>query len=251
LAVVILAVFLGVVLGALRASADEKTGRKGGRVNLEMALQYDFYLVKGTQVSDGSGHQHHGQLHGGKIVEGPRKPAVQLDGKGIIAMAGLPESLNPAFRTFAIGAQCKPVAGDGVIAVLGDRENGFCLFLKEGVPHFAVRAKGELAQVSGPEALKMDQWVHLVGTMDAKGELWLMVNGWPVARAKGQLISQKPGRPFRVGADTGAALANYKTPLHWQGLLGDVRLYWGFLDRNENREILGDWADLPGCGCGK
>jgi hypothetical protein len=154
-------------------------------------------------------------------------------------------------RPFAIGAQCQPVAGDGVIAALGDQVNGFCLFLKQGVPHFAVRAKGELAQVSAPEALKMGQWVHLVGTVDSKGQLWLMVNGWPVARAKGHLISQKPTRPFRVGGDTGAALANYKTPLHWQGLLGDVRLYWGFLDRNENREVLGDWADLPGCGCGK
>ena len=36
---------------------------------------------------------------------------------------------------------------------------------------------------------------------------------------------------------------------HWQGLLEDVHLYWGLIDRNNDRDQLQDWADLPGCGC--
>ena len=33
--------------------------------------------------------------------------------------------------------------------------------------------------------------------------------------------------------------------------LQDVRLYWGVAERNANRELWQDWADLPGCGCVK
>ncbi len=62
---------------------------------------------------------------------------------------------------------------------------------------------------------------------------------------------QKPAEPFCVGADTGSPVGEYAPAMHWQGLLEDVRLYWGFMDRNENREQLQDWADLPGCGCRK
>ena len=32
-------------------------------------------------------------------------------------------------------------------------------------------------------------------------------------------------------------------------LLQDVRLYWGFMNRDDHREEWGEWADLPGCGC--
>lgn len=60
-----------------------------------------------------------------------------------------------------------------------------------------------------------------------------------------------PAEPLSVGADPGETVAEYLAPLGWHGLLEDVRLYWGFLDRNENREALADWADLPGCGCRK
>ena len=37
--------------------------------------------------------------------------------------------------------------------------------------------------------------------------------------------------------------------MRWQGLIQDVRHYWSFLVRNENRDQWGEWANLPGYGC--
>jgi hypothetical protein len=39
--------------------------------------------------------------------------------------------------------------------------------------------------------------------------------------------------------------------MHWQGLVEDIRLYWGFMDREADGTVMKDWADRPGCGCGK
>lgn len=56
---------------------------------------------------------------------------------------------------------------------------------------------------------------------------------------------------FCVGADIGSPVGEYAAPLNWHGLIEDVRRYWGLIDRNEQRDALQDWADLPGCGCRK
>ena len=247
--------YLAFALGILATGRDPRAAEqpKGGLGSgkSELVLQYDFSSVHGTRVGDGSGKKHDGELKGGEIVEGRRNPALQLNGDGLISMAEIPDSLNPRSRALTIGALCKPATADGIVAAMGDRANGFSLYLKGGVPQFAVRASGELFKVAGDEPVPMDQWVHLIGTLDAKGVLWLIVDGWPVAHAKGKLIPQKPAEPFCVGADTGSPVGEYGNARHWRGLLEDVRLYWGFMNRNENWEELQDWADLPACGCRK
>ena len=129
--------------------------------------------------------------------------------------------------------------------------DGFSLYLKEGVPHFAVRSHGELASVADDDLVVLEQWVHLLGAVGSDGQLQLLVNGWPVAKAQGKLIAGTPEKPLCIGADFGGPIGDYKGPLNWRGLLEDVRLYWGVMDRNEHRDELGDWADLPGCGCRK
>jgi hypothetical protein len=247
----VLAVAAGTVTWRCENAWGERTARRIAEGALELALQYDFFVFDGQRVEDASRYKHDGDLKRGEIVNGRRKPAIKLDGNGSISLAETPDSLDPASRPFAIGALCRPAAADGVIAAMGGRTNGFSLYVREGVPRFAVRAGGQLWEVSDDDALPIDQWVHLVGTVDERGELWLIVNGWPVAHAQGKLIPQKPAEPLSVGADCGEAVTDYPAPLGWQGLLEDVRLYWGFLDRNEHREALADWADLPGCGCRK
>jgi hypothetical protein len=44
-------------------------------------------------------------------------------------------------------------------------------------------------------------------------------------------------------------VGTYSAALHWQGLAEDVRLYRAAINRQAHRDLLGDWADRPGCGC--
>lgn len=231
--------------------AGEPANRSARDKQLELALQYDFFLVEDARIIDSSGQKHHGTLQGGEVSEGKRKQALKLNGTGQVSISPLPESLNPSSRALTVGALCRPAAGDGVVAALGDKTNGFSLYLKDGRPQFAVRAGGELFKVSHDEAVALNQWTHLMGVIDSRGEVSLLVNGWPVAHIKGRVIPQRPAKSFAVGADTGSPVGDDVPAARWQGLLEDVRLYWGVVDRTEHRDLLQDWADLPGCGCRK
>lgn len=222
-----------------------------GGAEPELALLYDFQAVEGTQVPDGSGHGHTGALEAGEIVSGRNKPAVQFAGKGLVTMAQVSGGLDLASRALTVGAMCKPTAPDGVIVSMGDTRDGFSLYLQGGAPHFAVRENGALHEVVASDPVDLDQWVHVAGVIDGKGELALLVDAWRVARAQGSLLAHTPGEPLSVGADAGSFVGEYSTPLYWQGLLQDVRLYWGAVSREANRDLLAEWANRPGCGVHK
>ena len=93
-------------------------------------------------MSDYSGKKHDGTLLDGEIVYGRRKNAAQFNGKGFISLEGVPDTLSPKSRPLTVGAFCQPTAPDGVLVAMGDQTNGFSLYLKDSVPHFAVRAEG-------------------------------------------------------------------------------------------------------------
>jgi hypothetical protein len=220
----------------------------------ELMLHYDFYVQDGDRVSDASGKKHDGKLVGGTIVPGLRRPAIAFEGKGLILLDEKNDdtnALNFVSHTLSIGARCKPTSADGVIISVGDDTNGLSLYIKNGIPHFAVRSAGKLVTVAGTDPVKMDQWVHLFGTIDAQGNVSLVSNGWPAAQAKGSLLDAAPTEPLCVGADDGAPVGDYTGPMPWYGLLDSVRLYWGVITRAKDSDELGDWAQLPGCGCRK
>lgn len=218
-----------------------------GRV--ETALHYDLQIIEGGEVSDASGHGHHGVLRNASLVYGRNRNALRLQGDGAIEMKTLPEGLNPQGRSFTVGAYCQPESADGVLIALGDQANGFSLYLKEGVPHFAVRSDGQLTLVAADRPVAVNQWVHLAGVIDSHGEMSLLVNGWSRAEVKGTVIAGVPSEPLTVGADRGSPVGDYTAPLPWQGLVQDVRIYWGVLDKNDYRDQWQEWAQLPGCGC--
>lgn len=237
-----------IVLQGQAVGAD-RMPRSSRDVGLQAVAHFDFFVVEGGRVGDASGQHHDGRLQNGEIVEGKRKPAVQFLGDGAISL--LDDNLDPSQRALTVGALCKASAGDGVIASLGDATNGFSLYLKDAIPRFVVRADGQLFEVASDEKICLGQWVHLVGTLGDDGKLSLIVNGWPVATGTGQVISRKADEGFCCGADLGSAVGNYEAPLHWEGLLEDIRLYWGSVDRDRDSDQLKDWADMPGCGCRK
>jgi hypothetical protein len=48
---------------------------------------------------------------------------------------------------------------------MGDATEGFSLYRQEGVPHFAVRAKGVLSRGVATEPTDLDRWVHIAGVI--------------------------------------------------------------------------------------
>jgi hypothetical protein len=242
-----------VLVGVIGARGDVRAADSPGRQpvtdRLEKALHYDFFLGDGARVNDASGQKHDGLLVAGAIVEGRRRNAVTFDGKGMIRVVGAVRSLNPVGRALTIGAVCNPRSADGVIAAMGDQANGFSLYLKHGFPQFAVRNGGKLTRVADTEPIPLDPWTHLIGGIDESGEVWLIVNGFLTAHAKARHIAALPSEPLCIGADPGAPVGEYPSPANWQGMLQEVRLYWGFIDLKANREEMKDWADLSGCGC--
>ena len=240
-----------VLLCASFLPVPASVGADAGGAEPELALLYDFNSVEGTGVPDGSGRGHTGTLQGREIVFGRNKPAVHFGGKGLLTTPDVSADMDFTSRPLTVGAMCRPSAPDGVIVAMGDAEDGFSLYLQGGVPHFAVRVKGALHRAVAPEAVRLDQWVHVAGVIDAKGELTLLVDTWPVVRSPGSLIARASAEPVTVGADAGAFVGEYSTPMHWHGLLQDVRLYRGVVSREANRDLLGEWAERPGCGCRK
>ena len=85
------------------AEVQKKSSRKADN-KLEAALHYDFFGVDGGRVSDQAEAKHDGTIQNGEIVQGKRKPAVKLDGRGAILVAASPADLDPAQKAFSVGA---------------------------------------------------------------------------------------------------------------------------------------------------
>jgi arylsulfatase A-like enzyme len=209
-----------------------------------LALRFDFEDAERERVRNAAGKGHDGTLRRGEVVDvdagaaGKAKRAVKLAGDGAIEVKA-DKDLDPSGRALAVGAWCRPEAAEGVIAALGGGAQGFSLFLKDGVPHFAVRSDGELHLVKGPQALKTGAWVHVAGALTQGGALELRVQGEKVAEAEGGFIAGQPSDGLSAGADTGSRAGDYESALGWRGLLADLRLYWGEVDAAAMKEWLG------------
>lgn len=129
-----------------------------------------------------------------------------------------------------MGAWCKPESGDGVLISQGGGSHGFAIYLRNGLPHFAVRSGGTLAVAAGMEKMPEGEWVHLSGLLMARGDISLRVNGKEVAKAKSAAIAAKPFDKIEIGDDSSNRVSDYGAATAWRGLIEDVRLYWGELD---------------------
>jgi hypothetical protein len=195
-------------------------------VPLELVLKYDFDSVTDGPVKDVSGKGNDGALTGGEFVAGRVGKALKLDGQGVVAVAG---RLDSSRRPVTIGAWCKPEAADGVVVSQGGGSHGFSLYLKGGVPQFALRSNGTLAVVSGKEKVPIGEWVHLAGVLSPRGEIHLRVDGRHVGMVKSAAIAAKPFDRMEVGDDSSNRVSDYGAVTAWRGLIDDVRLYWGVL----------------------
>ncbi|WP_165229074.1 LamG-like jellyroll fold domain-containing protein [Aquisphaera insulae] len=208
----------------------------------ELVVHYDLFLSQGSRIDDASGRKHEGTLSGGSIVAGRRRSAVEFDGGGRLEASGQALALDPVGTPLTVGAVCLPRKADGVIAAMGDDRDGFTLYLRSGVPHFAVRIGGRVSDVADAEPLALNLWYHLTGSIDAKGSLRLTVNGNATEGPHAGFLTRRPVGNLSFGGES-AGLPG------WTGRLQEMRLYRGTLDPKANADELKDWASLSDCGC--
>jgi arylsulfatase A-like enzyme len=217
--------------------ADElSNGAIFREVPLELVLRYDFGDVRAGSVKDAAGKGGDGKLSGGDIVTGHKGKALKLDGQGSVIAANRPDVSG---KPLTVGGWCRPQAADGVLIAQGGASHGFALYVKEGVPQFAVRSRGTLKVVSGKEKVMTGEWTHLAAVLNARGEMHLRVNGKHAGMARTEAIAARPADGLSVGDDTGSKVGEHDAGTGWRGLIEDVRLYWGELDI----ESLEKWAE--------
>ena len=130
-------------------------------------------------------------------------------------------------KPFTIGLWITPKSGNGVAMAMGGGAHGFTLFLRDGVPHFAVRSAGELFMVKAAEAIAVGQRTHVAGVLRADGTIQLAVNGKAAGSTNAGPITAKPRDGFAIGSDPGSAVGPYESPFAFDGTTEDVRVYAG------------------------
>ena len=165
------------------------------------------------------------------IVDGQSGKALKLDGSGPAFSMPSSAQLDPSRIPLTVGAWCKPANGNGVLIAQGGISQGYSLYLKDGLPVFALRAGMQLKKVTGPK-LENDQWTHVAVMLDQEGVAQMLVNGKPVGKAtKVGLIGSRPADGLSVGADSGSFVGEYQDAFAFEGQLEDVRIYWGAIQR--------------------
>jgi arylsulfatase A-like enzyme len=181
------------------------------------------------QVKDTSGKGVEVRQTGGESVEGRTGKALRFGGKDFLEVPKT-EAIRPDNRALALEMWVKPEAPDGALAAFGGASHGYCLYLKSGVPRFAVRIEGELFEAAGKQPLG-DGWTHLAATIDASAKVHLYVNGQEVGvRQLPAFIVREPSDALSIGTDRGSAVVEYGADPGYKGLLDGFTLYDGVLE---------------------
>ena len=91
--------------------------------------------------------------------------------------------LDPSFGLFVIDCVVKPELPDGVIASAGSQQDGWALFVENGIPGFVVCHNGHLQFVDGTAKIT-GKWSHLVAVIEN-------YNNFIKLYADGKLLEQR------------------------------------------------------------
>jgi hypothetical protein len=181
------------------------------------------------RAKDSSGKGAELRQTGGQMVDGRKTKALRFSGEDFLEVPKT-EAIRPDNRALALQTWVKPEAPDGVLAAFGGATHGYALYLKGGVPRFAVRIEGDLFEVAGKQALG-DGWTHLAATIDAGAKAHLYVNGQEVGvRQLPGFIAREPNESLNIGTDRGSQVVEDVRAPGYKGLLEGFTLYDGVLE---------------------
>jgi len=143
---------------------------------------------------------------------------------------GIPKTLNPMGKAFAIEAWIKAEKNDGVIVARGGPRDGFAITVEKGRPRFHVRASDKLASIGSRERI-VGKWHHIAGVLTKDKSMRLYLDGRLAAKGEAPaLLGSDPIQSLDIGADSLSAVGNYASPFNFTGLIDEVRLHLGEMD---------------------
>ena len=130
-------------------------------------------------------------------------------------------------KPFMAGLWITPESGNGAAMAMGGGSHGFSLFLRDGIPHFAIRSAGELFVAKARETLPLGKRSHLIGILRANGHIQLIVNGKAAGSIPAGPITTRPRDGFAIASDPGSVVGPYEGPFPFDGKTEDARVYAG------------------------
>lgn len=206
---------------------------KGKKARSGLQVRYTFSEVNKDQVLDASGNGISGTLIKAKVVKEKDTFAAQFSDEAYLQVRARPE-LDVSRSPIVLGSWINADLSKGVIAAIGGETHGLSLFLKDGVPTFAVRSQGKLTLSKAEDRLATGRWVHVMGVLAADGRIRVYIDGKASGdMAQAELLTARPADGLSIGADTGSLVGDYPDAQHFTGMLRDVRLYRGIPTEEE------------------
>jgi len=193
-------------------------------------LDYDFAKDNGAKVVDATKQGANGTAKNAPLADGRDKAkARKFSGDGEIEVA-LTEGLRIVETPFTVEVILKAEGKEGVIVARGGATNGYALYLKEGVPTFAVNIANKSHTATAKDSI-VAEWKTLTATLDEGGKMTLKVDGKVVAEAKaGRLLPRDPNDGLQIGADLASALNADAAKTKYSGLIERVRIHRGKIE---------------------
>ena len=151
---------------------------------------------------------------------GSRATHFELKAGDDLSGAAAPAVVGRAFKIAATVSDAK----SGVILAHGGTSMGYALYVKAGVPVFALRAQGNLTEIAAKDKLPAGS-ATLVAELAPDGKMTLSVNDAPVAAGQAaQLITIQPVDGLQVGRDLKGTVGTYNEPNDFQGKIEKVTM---------------------------
>ena len=187
-------------------------GRKPETLRWTTVLEHQLFSAprEAPDVPDSAKARRRGQVAGASSIRIPVSPQI-----------------DPTKQSILIEAWVNSKSPKGVVAAHGGPENGYALYLQTGRPRFALRVAKTLFEVKSREPLG-GKWVHLAGAVTSDKQVCLYVNGKLAGKVKcDQLIPTQPLQGLEIGSDEQSAVAGYKSPFGFTGLIDEVKISHG------------------------
>jgi hypothetical protein len=108
-----------------------------------------------------------------------------------------------------ITCNVKPKSTNAVIVAQGGIDSGYSLYLKDGVPNFAVRENRQLYSIAAKRA--SGESYNVEAELQSDGKMTLSIDHQSAATGKAPgPIQRQPHERLCVGFDDGRPVANYK-----------------------------------------
>lgn len=113
---------------------------------------------------------------------------------------------------------------DGVIVAQGGLKQGYSLYIKDGMAHFAVRRNSEIKDLPGDAPIPTTGTVTISASLNRDGAATLAINTAESKMSFGGPLVSTPTEGLDVGTDSGAPVGEYHREFTYSGKIVSVQL---------------------------